>query len=245
MAVAHRPYRLYYWPSIQGRGEFVRLALEDAGLPYVDVAARKGAATIAPVLAAKAGGGPHFAAPILKGGDTVLAQTACILDFLASQHRALLPDRTPATRHRALELQLTVADLVSEAHDTHHPISVNAYYEDQKKEAKARALAFRRDRIPKFLGFFEDVLRKNAASKRQHLIGGGFSYVDLSAFQILEGLAYAFPKAFEAQKKKTPLLLSLRERIAARPRVAAYLASPRRLPFSEEGIFRHYPELDR
>lgn len=238
------PYRLFYWPGIQGRGELIRLALEDAGIPYEDVARKKGASAIFPVLAGKSGSGPHFAAPVLKAGDTVLAQTACILDFLAGQHKALLPDRKPATRQRALELQLTIADLVSEAHDTHHPIATGLYYEDQKKEAKARALAFRRDRIPKFLGFLEDVLHKNRASKRQHLVGGGFSYVDLSAFQVVEGLAYAFPKAFGAQTKRIPLLLALHGRISARPRIAAYLASPRRLPFNEQGIFRHYPELD-
>lgn len=238
-------YRLYYWPGIQGRGELVRLALEEAGAAYVDVARKKGAKTILPVLAGRAGGGPHFAAPALEAGDVVLAQTACILDFLATRHKGLLPDRSPATRHRALELQLTWSDLVAEAHDTHHPIATSAYYEEQKREAKKRALAFRHERMPKFLRFFEEVLRKNAASNREHLVGSGPSYVDLSAFQVLSGLEYAFPKAFGALRKKMPLLLTLRDRVAARPRIAAYLASPRRLPFSEQGIFRRYPELDR
>lgn len=237
-------YRLYYWPGIQGRGELVRLALEDAGAPYEDVARKKGADAIATALAGKAGGGPHFAAPVLKAGEIIVAQTACILDFLATQHRGLLPDRRPETRSRALELELTIADLVAEAHDTHHPISVHAYYEDQKKEAKARAASFRRDRIPKFFRFFEDVLRKNVAGTRRHLVGSGSSYVDLSAFQVLEGLAYAFPKTFAAEKAKIPLLLALRDRVAARPRIAAYLASPRRIPFNQDGIFRRYPELD-
>lgn len=238
------PYELYYWPTIQGRGELVRLALEDVGAPYVDVARIKGADAIAPVLAGEAGGGRHFAVPVLKAGDVVLGQTACILDFLAARHEPLLPDREPVTRHRALQLQLTFGDLVAEVHDTHHPIAVGAYYEDQKEEAKKRTAAFLEERMPKFLGFFENVLRENKASKREHLVAGGFSYVDLSAFHVLSGLAYAFPKAFDAHRKEIPLLLALRDRVASRPRVAAYLGSTRRVPFSEEGIFRYYPELD-
>jgi len=238
------PYELYYWPTIQGRGELVRLALEDVGAPYVDVARIQGANAIASVLAGEAGGGRHFAVPVLKAGDVVLGQTACILDFLATRHEQLLPDQEPATRHRALELQLTVADLVAEAHDTHHPIAVGAYFEEQKEESKKRAAAFLKERMPKFLGFFESVLRDNEASKKEHLVGAGFSYVDLSAFQVLSGLAYAFPNAFAAYRKEIPLLIALRDRVASRPRVAAYLGSTRRVPFSEDGIFRHYPELD-
>ena len=237
-------YELYYWPSIQGRGELVRLALEDVGAAYVDVARVKGADAIMPVLAGEAGGGRQFAPPVLKCGDVVLAQTACILDFLATRHEQLLPDREPLTRHRALQLQLTFADLIAEVHDTHHPISVGAYYEEQKEEAKKRTVPFLNERVPKFLGFFEHVLRENKASKKEHLVGGGFSYVDLSAFQVLSGLAYAFPKAFGAHRREIPLLLALRDRVASRPRVAAYLGSTRRVPFSEDGIFRHYPELD-
>ncbi|MDF2695800.1 MAG: gst [Labilithrix sp.] len=237
-------YELYYWPNIQGRGEFVRLALEDVGVPYVDVARVKGIATIETILGGKEGGGRHFAVPVLKVADVAIGQTAAILDFLASRHEALLPDQEPMTRHRALELSLTIADLVAEVHDTHHPIDVGAYYEEQKREAKARSRAFLAERMPKFLGLLEDVLKDNKASKKEHLVGAGFSYVDLSAFQILSGLAYAFPNAFEAYRKEIPLLLALRDRVASRPRVSAYLGSTRRLPFSEEGIFRAYPELD-
>ena len=238
------PYELHYWPSIQGRGELVRLALEDVGAAYIDVARVKGADAILPVLAGEAGGGRHFAPPVLKCGDVVIAQTACILDFLATRHAQLLPDQEPTTRHRALQLQLTLSDLIAEAHDTHHPIAVGAYYEEQKEEAEKRTAAFLKERMPKFLGFFESVLRENKGSKKEHLVGGGFSYVDLSAFHVLSGLAYAFPKAFEGYRKEIPLLLALRDRVASRPRVAAYLGSTRRVPFSESGIFRHYPELD-
>lgn len=241
-------YELYYWPTIQGRGEFVRLALEDAGAPYVDVARLPadrggGVGAIQRVLAGEAGGGPHFAPPILKHGDVVLAQTPCILDFLATR-LPLLPDDDPLTRSRALQIHLTIADMVDEVHETHHPIAVSRYYEDQKTEAKRRAKHFVEERIPKFLRFFESVLERNKASKRQHLVGGGFSYADLSYFQLLSGLAYAFPRAFDAFRKEIPLSLELQSRVAARPRTNAYLSSTRRVPFNEMGLFRHYDELD-
>jgi glutathione S-transferase len=158
-------------------------------------------------------------------------------------HPALLPD--PALRHRALELQLVFADLLAEVHDTHHPIGAGAYYEEQKVEAKKRAAGFLRERLTKFLHHFEAVLRENAGSRGEHLVGPGFSYVDLTAFQALSGLEYAFPKAFAARTAEIPLLIALRDRAASRPRVAAYLASPRRIAFNEHGIFRRYPELDQ
>jgi glutathione S-transferase len=239
-------YQLYYWPQIQGRGELVRLALEDAGAPYVDVARMGtdrggGPEAIRRVLAGELGDGRHLAPPILQAGAVTVSQAACILDFLATRH-PLLTD--PGDRSRALQLQLTFSDFLGEAHDTHHPIAVSAYYEDQREEAKKRAAGFLADRWPKFLGYFETILRENKASKKEHLVGAGFSYVDLTAFQVLSGLAYAFPNAFNARRKEIPLLIALRDRVASRPRVAAYLGSTRRLPFSEHGIFRHYPELD-
>lgn len=228
-------YELFYWPEIPGRGELVRLALEEVGAPYVDVARDEGAGVIERALA-----GRHFAVPLLKAGDIEIAQTAAILDWLATQHPELLPDASPATRSRALELQLTLADLVVETHDTHHPIDTGAYYEEQRTEAKARARVFLASRLPKYLELFEALVTKDG-----HLLGAGFSYVDLSLFQVLEGLAYAFPKAFAAQRTNLPQLVTLRDRVAKRPRIAAYLASPRRLDFNEMGIFRHYDELDR
>jgi len=241
------PYELYYWPMIQGRGELVRLALEDVGVQYIDVARLAtdrggGPQAIMKMLEGAGGGGRHFAPPLLKAGDEVVSQTACILDFLAARHETLLPD--PTTRHRALQLQLTLADLLVEAHDTHHPLGSSLYYEDMKEESKRRAATFLKERMPKFLGYFEAVLRENKASKKEHLVGATFSYVDLGAFHCVSGLAYAFPNAFEAHRKEIPLLLALRDRVASRSRIAAYLGSTRRVPFSEKGIFRHYPELD-
>ena len=242
-------YQLYYWPNIQGRGELVRLALEDAGAPYVDVARSPkdrggGVEAILRVLEGKdEASGRHFAPPILKAGDVTIGQTAAILDFLSVRHD-LVPAGDVQLRTRALELQLVFSDLVAEAHDAHHPIGNGLYYEDQKEEAAKRTALFLKDRIPKFFSFFEHVLKDNKASKREYLVGPAFTYVDLSVFQVLSGIAYAFPNRFEKARKEIPLLLALRDRVASRPRVAAYLGSTRRVPFSEHGVFRHYPELD-
>jgi glutathione S-transferase len=238
--VKTRPYELYYWPSIQGRGEFVRLALEEAGAPYVDVArGRGGVKAMMKVMGGDKKTPPMFAPPFLKDGDFVVAQTANVLAYLAP--RLKLVPRDDESQARALELQLTIADLVAEAHDTHHPIDMGLYYEDQKPSAKKRAQSFIEARIPKFLGYFESRLAHNGG---KFLVGTRLTYVDLSAFQMVSGLTYAFPNAMARQAPTIPLLLALRDRVAARPNIAAYLASERRIPFNEDGIFRHYPELD-
>jgi glutathione S-transferase len=237
------PYQLYYWPGLQGRGEFVRLALEEAAVPYVDVARKsKGM----PALMASLDGGkvehPSFAPPVLEAGELLIGQTPNILLFLGARHG--LAPRAEAGRLWANQLQLTIADMVAEAHDTHHPISGSLYYEDQKKEAKARSKDFIAERIPKFLGYFEAVLEHNPG-RGGYAIGSRLSYVDLSLFQLVEGLRYAFPKAMARQEAAYPRLAALRDKVAQRPNIAAYLASKRRIPFNEDGIFRHYPELDK
>jgi glutathione S-transferase len=238
------PYSLYYWPEIPGRGEFVRLVLEEAGAPYVDVARlpRERGGGVEAVIAFYEGrneGHPIFAPPVLTQGDLVLAQTAAICHFLGLRHG--LAPQGEAGRAHALELQLTIADLVGEVHDTHHPISAALYYEDQKAAAKQRAAHFVGERLPRFLGYFERVLRHGGAG---WLVGASLSHADLSLFQALEGLACAFPRAFARASQAAPGVLALRERVRTRPRIAAYLASERRLPFNQQGIFRHYPELD-
>lgn len=238
-------FRLYYWPSIPGRGEFVRLALEDAGARYDDVArlpAAEGGGTdaISRALGGELGGLRPFAPPVLAHGELVIAQTAAILHHLAA-HLPIAPDDARA-RLEALQTQLTIADLVAEVHDVHHPIGVSLYYEDQKEEASRRALLFRRERAAKFLRYFEDLAARGGG---EHLVAGAFTYVDLSIAHVLDGLAHAFPRAFAARwRPSIPRLLALRDRVHARPRIAAYLASDRRIPMTEHGIFRHYPELD-
>jgi glutathione S-transferase len=237
-------YELYYWPGIPGRGEFVRLVLEESGARYLDVARlpRKeggGVAALEKVLTST-GAVPPFAPPVLRHGRLFIAQTATICRYLAERH-GLVP-KDAASRLHADQLQLTLADLVVEAHDTHHPVSAMLYYEDQKPEARRAAAAFLEHRLPKFLGYFERVLERNPGGR---LVGRRLSYVDLSMFQVLEGLAYAFPKGFARVSGRYPRLLALREAVRARPRIRAYLASERRLAFNEDGIFRHYPELDR
>ncbi|RAO76707.1 glutathione S-transferase [Dyella jiangningensis] len=232
-------YELYYWTGIQGRGEFVRLALEDAGAEYIDVAREKGDEAIMPFLRGQQPGAQPFAPPFLRAGRQVIAQTANILGFLAPRH-GLVP-ASAASQTYALQLQLTITDIVAEAHDTHHPVAVEKYYEDQRPEARKRSASFREERIPKFLGYFEQILENNDG---RHALGRRNSYVDLSLFQLMAGLEYAFPRTMKRLQRRTTRLRALRERVAERPRIAAYLASPRRLAFNEDGIFRHYPELD-
>jgi glutathione S-transferase len=200
-------YTLYYWPGIQGRGEFVRLALEDAGADYLNRSPGKAKGVFAP--------------PYLKVGKLVLSQTANILFYLGP--------RSPYLHQQ----QLTIADWLAEVHDTHHPIGSALYYEEQKREAKRKAEHFRRVRLPKYLAHFES------------LAGERFSYVHLSLFQMIEGLRYAFPGTMKVMEPKYKGVLQIHDRVARRPRIAAYLASRRRIPFNQHGIFRHYPELDR
>jgi glutathione S-transferase len=238
-------YELYYWPGIQGRGEFVRLALEEAGAPYIDVARERGPGrgVAAMTRMLKGGGAPTpFAPPFLRDGEIVVSHVANILAYLAPK-LGLAPS-AEALRVFAHGLQLTVTDFVAEIHDTHHPISTELYYEDQKKEAKARATAFLDHRLPKYLGYFERVLQSNPEGPG-HAVGAKLTYVDLSLFQLAEGLSYAFPRAMAKFAANYPGLAAVRDRVKARPRIAAYLASPRRLPFNKDGIFRHYLELDQ
>jgi glutathione S-transferase len=232
-------YELYYWPSIQGRGEYVRLALEDAGAGYTDVArGDPGMAAMTGMMEAKAGT-PPFAPPFLKAGKLVIGQTANILLYLGSRHG--LAPKTEGGRLWVHQLQLTVADLVLEVHDTHHPLGPSLYYEDQRAPAKKRTEDFWNERVPKYLGYFERLLEENGGS---YLTGRRLTYADLSLFQIVEGLRYAFPKRMKGFERKIPGLIELHDRVAARPNIKAYLASDRRIAFNEDGIFRHYKELD-
>jgi glutathione S-transferase len=233
-------YQLFYWPQIQGRGEFVRLALEDAGAAYDDVARAK--AGMDKMMAMMNGGSEKrspFAPPFLKAGKLVIAQTAEILFYLGP--RLQLAPRLEADRLWLHQLQLTVTDFVKEIHDTHHPLGGEFYYEDAKPEAKRFTENFLKHRVPKYLGYFQAVIKMSGGP---FVLGRRLTYVDLSLFQLIEGLRYAFPKAMKRIERKIPRVVALRDKVAARPRIKAYLASDRRLPFNEWGIFRHYPELD-
>jgi glutathione S-transferase len=232
-------YELFYWSSIPGRGEFVRLALEEAGATYVDVAREQGDQVMMSFLRGEQAGALPFAPPFLRAGKLVIAQAANILAFLAPRH-GLVP-MSAATQCFAQQLQLTIADVVAEAHDTHHPVGGDQYYEDQRPEARKRAESFRTQRLPKYLDYFEQVLERGDG---RHAVGRRNSYVDLSLFQLMAGLDYAFPRAMKRLRRGTSHLRLLSDRVASRPRIAAYLATPRRIPFNEDGIFRHYPELD-
>ncbi|MGB6255467.1 MAG: glutathione S-transferase [Bradyrhizobium sp.] len=230
-------YELYYWPSIQGRGEYVRLALEEAGADYLDVARLRGVPAMMRMMEGQSGT-PPFAPPFLKAGKVVIGQTANILFYLGARH-ALAP-KAEAGRLWVHQLQLTITDFVLEVHDTHHPIGPSLYYEDQKSEAKKRTQEFWDERVPKYLGYFERLLD---GSGGHYVTGRRLTYVDMSLFQLVEGLRYAFPKRMKTFERKIPGLRELHDRVAARPKIAAYLASERRIPFNEDGIFRHYKEL--
>jgi glutathione S-transferase len=232
-------YQLYYWPSIQGRGEFVRLALEEAEADYVDVArGARGAGAMHRLMEGQGTATPPFAPPFLVAGRQVIGQTANILQFLGPRHG--LAPKSEAGRLWVHQMQLTIADFVLEVHDTHHPLGPGRYYEEQRDAAKLRTEEFCEQRVPKYLGYFESVLKK----------GGGFvsgrrlSYADLSLFQIVAGLRYAFPKTMKRVERKHPLLVALQDKVGARPNIRAYLESDRRIPFNEDGIFRFYPELE-
>jgi glutathione S-transferase len=234
-------YQLFYWPEIQGRGEFVRLALEDADAAYEDVARKSDGMNR--MMAMMAGGRdkhPPFAPPFLKAGKLVIAQVANILFYLGPRLR--LSPRDEAGRLWLHQLQLTVTDFVKEIHDTHHPVGSGLYYEDQKPEAQRYTGHFLEERVPKYLNYFETVLSKSGGP---YLLGRKATYVDLSIFQLVEGLRYAFPKAMRQIERQVPGLIAVHGKVEARPGIKAYLSSPRRIAFNAMGIFRHYPELDR
>ena len=236
-------YELFYWPGIQGRGEFVRLALEAVGADYLDVARLSGRGKGVDAMMRLMGESDRepFAPPFLRAGKLVIAQTANILHYLGP--RLGLGPEGEAARLWAHQLQLTVTDFVSEIHDTHHPIASSLYFEQQRREALDRAGHFLRERLPKYLGYFERIIGNNATG-RGYILGRNLSYVDLSMFQLMAGLRYAFPKSMSRRKRHLPRLSALHDKVSANPNVAAYLASERRIAFNEDGIFRHYPELE-
>ncbi|WFR95552.1 glutathione S-transferase [Rhizobium tumorigenes] len=238
-------YELYYWDGLQGRGEFVRLALEEAGAEYIDVARESsggGTSVMLEIMKREKRPLIPFSPPFLKDGELFISHVANILLYLGP--KLGLAPVGDTQRFVANGLQSTITDLVSEVHDTHHPLSTSKYYEDQKEAAKLRAEAFIQERIPKYLDYFERILNANTSGP-SYSVGPSLSYVDLSLFQVVEGLTYAFPRAMKDYAPRYPSLIALRDAVAKRPNIARYLQSERRLPFNEDGIFRHYPELDQ
>jgi glutathione S-transferase len=231
-------YRLWYWPSIQGRGEFIRVPMEAAGLDYVDCAREKGAEALIEKM--KAGSGRHpFAPPFLELDGLTIAQVANILMYLGERHD--LAPSNMADRLWLNQFQLTIADMVAEVHNVHHPIAAGAYYADQRDAAARAAKQFREERMPKFLGHFEAAV---GASQGDWLIDHRWTYADCSLFQLIEGLRYMFPKRMATLERDVPGLVRIHDQVAELPGIAAYLKSDRRLAFNTDGIFRHYPELD-
>jgi glutathione S-transferase len=236
-------YKLWYWPTIQGRGEFVRLALEGAEIEYQDCARDVGEDGLMADLNDRTGRTP-FAPPYLElpgseSGALVIAQVANILMYLGERH-GLAPSNM-ADRLWLNQLQLTIADLVAEVHNVHHPVAMMDYYDDQKPEAARAAKQFREDRITKFLGHFEDAAQANPGD---WLIDHKWTYADTSLFQVIEGLRYMFPERMRTLEPDYPNLVRIHGQVATLPGIKAYLKSDRRLAFNTDGIFRYYPELD-
>jgi len=238
------PVRLLYWPQLPGRGELVRLVLAEAGLDWSEPAREQG--SVQPVLDALSAPGelPHFAVPVLEIGGLRLSQTASIARYVACKHG--LEGSSEAHACHALQLAMTVMDLLGEVHDTHHPVSTALYFEDQRTEAQKAAVSFRGQRLPKFLARFDAVLAHNAAEHPGSgwLLGPERTYADLFLAHAIDGLSHAFPLAMAGRLGEVPRLVAHRDQVFALPRVAAYRASQRRLPFNAHGIFRHYPDLD-
>ena len=231
-------YKLWYWPSIQGRGEFVRLALEAAGLDYDDCARDAGADGLVADMKARTGRRP-FAPPYLEIDGLVIAQVADILLYLGDRH-GLAPSNI-ADRYWLHQLQLTVADLVAEVHNVHHPVDLMAYYDDQKPEAARAAMQFREQRLPKYLTHFEAAIDANPGD---WLIDHRWTYADTSLFQLVEGLRYMFSRRMAAIERDYPNLVRIHDQVGELPGIRSYLKSDRRIAFNTDGIFRHYPELD-
>ncbi|VVD62492.1 glutathione S-transferase [Pandoraea terrigena] len=239
-------FELFYWPGLQGRGEFVRLAFEATGTPYVEVAQGDGPGQgmdgLMDTMDDPACADPPFAPPFLRVGDELIAQTANILAYLGP--RLGLVGESPRARRWVNQLQLTLADLVDEVHDAHHPIASRLYYSQQRTEARKRTADLVEYRLPKFFAYFEHVLANNPQASGW-LSEGAMSYADLSLFQVIAGLDYAFPRAMSRFAGAFPRCQTVHDAVARVPRVAAYLKSPRRIPFNTTGIFRHYKALDR
>lgn len=235
------PYELYYWPHLQGRGEFIRLILEDVGAEYNDVA-RSDDGGIEHILELRerrfSPTRPHYAPPILKAGDLSVGQTSVICAWLGERHGLVGPSE--AERLRARELLAAVLDVVDEAHDTHHPVSTALFFEDQQDAAILASQNFVDQRIPQWMTFFDSVIEAAGGG----LLGAHTTYPDLALFQLVDGLNHAFPKAMAHVAPRMPRVLEVHRHVQTRPGIAAYLASPRRIPFNEQGIFRYYPSLD-
>lgn len=231
-------YALYYWPVLPGRGEIIRMLLEDAGAAYRDVGREEGFGVIVSARKGELGGARPFAPPILQHGELVLSQSSVIARYIAERHGLAPSDH----RGRFLAEQhfLGWSDVMVEVHDTHHPIALGLHYEDQRDAAKERTRHFLADRLGTWLQHFEHIVTQGGGVH----VGETITYPDFMARFVLRGIEYAFPRAFSEHRERIPSLLALRDRVEARPQLAAYLASDRAMAFNEHGIFRHYPELE-
>lgn len=256
-------YTLLYHPGIPGRGEYIRLALEASNTPYTDLAVEKkdGYAEVQQAcmnkgLESEAGNPPIFAPPALRivggrddGGTLVISQTPNILDYLGGRVGMAGDAGKEDEKYFVAEVALTALDLSNEVHDSHHPVAVALYYEDQKEESLRRAKDLRENRIPKFFSYFARTLKHNAEKSGQgrYLVSDRLTYADTTVWQVLDGLYFAFPKEMAARKEEEEfreLLGPFYDGVKEEKGIKEYLASGRRMEYSM-GLFRRYPELDR
>lgn len=251
-------YELLYHPSIPGRGEFIRLCFEATGVAYTDIANEKPNGYDEVQNICKPNNNdttnpPIFAPPALRvpgagpnGSPLLISQTPNILMYLA-ERLGLAPEDEAGTYH-VYQLAFTALDLNNEVHDTHHPLAVEKYYEEQKDAALEKARDVREKRLPKFLAYFEACLgfnKEKGGGEGRFLVGSRLTFADLVVWQVIDGLRFAFPKEMEARAGEYPdLLKGFYEGIKQEGGLKEYLKSERRLPYSQ-GIFRYYPELDR
>lgn len=194
----HPSYTLLYHPDIPGRGEYIRLAFEASGVPYSDPAneSKEGVGQVytccSPDSLGEDGNPPPFAPPMLRvsgagknGKSLLINQTPNILFYLGKELG--LAGEEEADKWHVNELALTALDFSNETHDTHHPIAVMKVYEDQKEEALKKSTQFRENRIPKYFGYFERVLKGNEAGGGRYLVGGKLTYADTTLWQVLDG----------------------------------------------------------
>ncbi|KAK4058824.1 hypothetical protein OIO90_000270 [Microbotryomycetes sp. JL221] len=249
-------FEVVYHAGIPGRAEFVRLMFEATGVTYRDAPQEDGQDCIIPYVTGNFADHDKnplpFAVPVLRHNDVVISQVPNIVLYLSSRLPPIDLDgestntaQTPAPLHDLstfhwLEQLMTILDMNNEVHETHHPIDIRLYYEDQKAEAQKRAQAFREARIPKFLGNFENNIKKHTSG----FLNEKVSPADLALFHMVEGILFAFPERINQVKSEFPHVFKLRDTIKSSRRIQAYINSGRRIPFNNYGIFRHYTELD-
>ena len=189
------------WDGVPGRAECIRLLFEYTGTPYEELKDNSTLMTriVDPEIV---GIPPNLWPPVLElPNGKWLGQTGVIMNYLSPKlglagyakddtdldedEKVFLSAKTSQLVFTALDLLVEVSAVdsrrpvhglcimsCSQAHNVHHPVSTNLYYEDQKAEALRAAEQFRASRLPKYMQHFQSVLETNPANKNKN--GNGF-----------------------------------------------------------------------